>query len=447
MAVIDDLIQAQLEKSRGLPAPSIVKPSRKNGQVTVESLIAQGLNPSYIENYGDLPYERFNPDQYGRGVANLKSFDQARGVFNQYLKIKPGQPGYDNAQKFKKLLQSQFGIADPNKATDRQLFEAMDLALRDSQKDNQKENGFGSSILGKALGFLAPIAGGIVGGPLGGALAGGLTSGLTSGSPIAGLAGAAGGFFGGSVFNKALGVGTGGLLGLPGGSLPGQAINAAKGVFGFNQGGFTNPAGLGLSPEQLYNPASLGGSPANLTQSLAGGGFTNAAGLGLDAAQLFRQPLNNITNYAGGGFFNPDALGIDATDLYNPQSLGGPAPSSSVKDILKEIGKGITSLSGGQQQPITQRSTGFSVPQLSLAAATPTAQTIGGTLPQITFPQNTTAARPGLTDNLSARLLQDRFGGPDLKGIGNFNAQARGQGLSGPSERRGQRRQQLAALV
>ena len=138
------------------------------------------------------------------------------------------------------------------------------------------------------------------------------------------------------------------------GALTGAAAGYAGGKladFGSNflsNEAFTNPSALGLSADQLYNPAALGGAVQSGVTSLPGGGFINPAALGITANTLasgvpnLANPVYSAPGWTGttpnpgGGFTNPEALGLSGEDLYNPQSLGGPAPDDWL-DKLQDL--------------------------------------------------------------------------------------------------------------
>ena len=153
------------------------------------ALYADWINPSYRETATN---DRYDYTQYGSGASAIRTYADARNVWDTYSKLTPDQPGYENYQNYLGALQHRTGITDPARATDRQLFEAIDDTFRGYQEDNQKENfkfgvgdlaklaaaaGVTALTAGAAAPYMAPVAAGALGGA-----AGATTSGLLNDS-------------------------------------------------------------------------------------------------------------------------------------------------------------------------------------------------------------------------------------------------------------------------
>ena len=153
------------------------------------ALYADWVNPSYRETATN---DRYDYTQYGSGASAIRTYADARNVWDTYSKLTSDQPGYENYQNYLGALQHRTGITDPARATDRQLFEAIDDTFRGYQEDNQKENfkfgvgdlaklaaaaGVTALTAGAAAPYMAPVAAGALGGA-----AGATTSGLLNDS-------------------------------------------------------------------------------------------------------------------------------------------------------------------------------------------------------------------------------------------------------------------------
>ena len=295
------------------------------------------LNPGYNPGRGNVRYDH---TQYGSGANAIKYIDDARKVFETYQALTPNQKGYENAQNYLGALRHNTGITDWTRATNRQLFEAIDDTFRGYQEDNKKENfKFGlvdAAKLAAAAGATVATAGAAA--PYFGATLGGTVA-------TGALAGAVGATTSG-VLNDNLslrGVATGAALGGIGGAGKYALTNARAAGAPFHAGalgkGFNSSALYSANsfPETLpssvlgYSGTTAASTVPGLTGILggkyvAGQGFTNASSLvnPSAAANWFPTP-------AGAGVLPTTPatwMGTSAASLYNPVSLGGtPSPT------------------------------------------------------------------------------------------------------------------------
>ena len=317
---------------------------------------AAWTNSAYNLSQNDNGYTRFDPNVYGGGLEQSKSFEDGARTFARYQQLKPGQPGYDHAQGSLKKLKHNFGIDDWKSASPRQLFESFDLEMRGLQEDNQKEN---FKITPGSIAKLAAAAAATW-------ATGGLAAGGAFGAGVAGSAAATGAIAGGvgsftsGVLNNNLS-----LKGVAGGALLGGIGGYAKGAYGTAKagGGFTNANALGGTPNDVFGGIGSGTyNPFSGTGAGGGLGLTSSNWLG-KGSDLALQSIGNIggsgglnawngvTSGAGGGFTNPGAFGgtQDAAGLYTPKSfasLGSPSTESGGSLAKKAVIGGAKILGG-----------------------------------------------------------------------------------------------------
>ena len=336
------------------------------------------LNPGYNPGRGNVRYDH---TQYGSGANAIKYIDDARKVFETYQALTPNQKGYENAQNYLGALRHNTGITDWTRATNRQLFEAIDDTFRGYQEDNKKENfKFGLVDAAKlaaaagatvaTAGAAAPYFGATLGGTVAtGALAGavGATTsgvlndnlslrGVATGAALGGIGGAgkyaltnaraagapfhAGalgkGFTSSSLYSPSS-LGATGATGAGVTGLGGGAYTAGKGMMNasalFNPSVAANWASMPIGTAARYGNA-VAGARTGINSALPGmgGGLTTAQGAGTAALRTPQTGLNSAIMHSGqsGAAASSPAtwMGTSAASLYNPVSLGGtPSPT------------------------------------------------------------------------------------------------------------------------
>lgn len=267
--------------------------------------------------------------------------------------------GTSNARNVQSHIDKFLGKrgVDMKSARPGHLIAAMDYAYREEGRKQQTKGGGFLNFLKK---FIGPVAGSLILPGVGSALGAGIS---------AGVGGAIGGAIQGGISDGPLGALTGAASGYGIGSGVGAVQNWASGLGG-SAGGFTNPSGLGFSGNNLALPGL-----ANAPASTAAGGF-GASSLGLSGGNLGLNFLSG--NFAANPIqgYGPSAVGGDPASLYNPQSMGGPAPfGGRIPSIGMPTGGPGAQQQTGQPSPMqTDQGTG----QLPTPGAAPT-QSAGGT--------------------------------------------------------------------
>jgi len=287
-------------------------------------------NPFYDQNNavaggGNVRYD----ENAGRGVniPGIKNYAAGAKTFGTYQALKPGQSGYGNAQNYLSALQHNTGITDWTKASDEQLFNAIDDTFQGYQEDNKKEN-FGFDDI---AGYVGPAVGFATGNPWLGAAAGGISGGATGGLKGAAL-GALGGYtagssglFGGDGF---IGGNTGPLKNF----LTGNGWSTTLASAGAAPGsGLSNISGKALNSAL---PGHFGvGTPMIHAGTGAGGLGVAAPYAGIGSAVGAASKVGNFLSGASGF---ADKLSSVASGLSNfgggesPQGNYGPTPGSAV---------------------------------------------------------------------------------------------------------------------
>ena len=211
--------------------------------------------------------------------------------------------------------------------------QAMDWYFRDISRRMSQSNNFLDSTLGSVLGAVGQIGLGFVPG-VGPLLSAGLGAGLgaAKGGVLGGVLGGIGGYGSGSLGASLAANGIKGTIA--------NTVNSVKGLFG-SGGGFTNPAGLGLSAANMF------------------GGTTASNGLGTGGLGLLTPNIKSLGGIAGlnsllGSGTVSNGLGLTASMLYNPVTMGGTASSGFNFDKvgkLLDVGGLIAELGGSKQTP------------------------------------------------------------------------------------------------
>jgi hypothetical protein len=254
---------------------------------------------------------------------------QAAKEFQSYLKtgkLPANSPGFLNLA----AQQLDYGVRENSRAQQHKPVSLLEKIA--------------SPLLTIAASAINPLAGAAVGGFMGSRHGGGILG--------AGL-GALGGYFGGKSIADA-----GGVSGI---------YNSAKnGISNLlpGSGGFSNPAGLGLTGANLGLP---GLSNAGAAVPVSGYG---ASALGLTGGNLALPGLVNALPATPVSGYGPSAVGGDPASLYKPESLQPQKPAQSTNDkVLRGAQTGLK-IAGALSAP---------TPEPSLMAPGP----VGGAAPQM----------------------------------------------------------------
>ena len=217
----------------------------------------------------------------------------------------------DQAKLFNQYIQTG---KKPTGLKDETTLAAMDWGLREAGRFQQHKP---VSLLSQIAGPLLTIGAGFIPviGPYAAAATGGYFGQRNGGGVLGGLLGAAGGYLGGRGIQNA-----GGASGIYN-----SAKNGLHNLLG--GGGFSNPAGLGLSGSNLGLDFASGGFPA---APVTGYG-ASALGLTGDSVSSALGGLGTLGGPSAAELGN-QAIGGDPSSLYNPASLGPPKPGSSTAD-------------------------------------------------------------------------------------------------------------------
>ena len=257
----------------------------------------------------------------------------------------------EQAALFNKSIQT--GVIQPGLST-QTLSAALDWGVRENDRSQQHKENFLDTTFGMILGKLAQIGVGFIPGvgvPLAMTLAGGLGAAQAAAQtrPSAGsmaLGGVSGALSGYSGAHMAAGINAAGGVGPYVSNIGASIKNGVSNLFG--GGGFSNPAGLGLSGANLgLNFASGGFSAAPVAGYGIGSGLT-AGGLGLTGANLGvgltnslgGAPIPGYGNSAVGGQLNTPGLINAPTPGSTPRSvMGPPSPGETLVDKGVKVAK------------------------------------------------------------------------------------------------------------